>query len=113
MKSDTPPSKPLQDVLSKILSSVHKSMKAVVCKSETAIDVRSEFIRLSEVCNHNDSIIHPVPMPHKSAAGNWIADVIENAYDDALALKGHDGADAVIICAGTLRGDTVYGPGID
>lgn len=25
--------------------------------------------------------------------------------------KGYDGADAVMICAGTLRGDTVYGPG--
>lgn len=26
-------------------------------------------------------------------------------------MKGYGGADAVFICAGTLRGDTVYGPG--
>ena len=48
----------------------------------------------------------------KSAAGNWFADVLLHAYDEALCMKGLGGADAVLICAGCLRGDSVYGPGM-
>lgn len=48
----------------------------------------------------------------KSAAGNWFADVLLHAYDEALCMKGLGGTDAVFICAGTLRGDSIYGPGI-
>jgi len=43
--------------------------------------------------------------------GNWFADVIRHSYDDALCMKGCGGSDGVFICAGTLRGDSVYGPG--
>jgi len=47
----------------------------------------------------------------QSASGNWFADVIFHAYDDASRLKDEGGADAVFICAGTIRGDSVYCPG--
>lgn len=47
----------------------------------------------------------------QSAAGNWFADIIRHAYDDCETLKGCGGSDAVLICAGTLRGDSEYGPG--
>lgn len=48
----------------------------------------------------------------ESAAANWFADVLLHAYDDALCMQGLGGADAVLINAGTLRGDSVYGPGV-
>jgi hypothetical protein len=48
----------------------------------------------------------------ESAAGNWFADVLLHAYDEALCMQGLGGADAVLICAGSLRGDSVYGRGI-
>jgi len=34
-----------------------------------------------------------------------------HAYDDALCIRHKGGADAVFICGGTIRGDSVYGPG--
>lgn len=40
-----------------------------------------------------------------------MADVLRHAYDDALCVKGDGIADGVLICGGTLRGDSVYGPG--
>lgn len=49
---------------------------------------------------------------HQSAAGNWFADILRHSYDDALCMKGCGGADGVFICAGTLRGDSIYGPGM-
>jgi 5'-nucleotidase len=41
-----------------------------------------------------------------------MADVLRHAYDDALCVKGGGVADGVLICGGTLRGDSVYGPGM-
>lgn len=34
-----------------------------------------------------------------------------HAYDDALCIRPKGGADAVFICGGTIRGDSIYGPG--
>jgi 5'-nucleotidase len=45
------------------------------------------------------------------ASSNWFADILRHSYDDAPGLKDRGGADGVFICAGTLRGDSVYGPG--
>ncbi|KAJ7286039.1 Metallo-dependent phosphatase-like protein [Mycena rebaudengoi] len=87
-------SEKLTEILKTVLSSVSSTLKAPVCTSTVAIDVRSQFIRTAE-----------------SASGNWFADVIRHAYDDTLCMKGCGGADGVFICAGTLRGDSVYGPG--
>ena len=47
----------------------------------------------------------------QTVAGNWFADVVRHAYDDALYTKCGSGSDGVLICAGTLRGDSVYPPG--
>ncbi|KAH8108440.1 Metallo-dependent phosphatase [Phellopilus nigrolimitatus] len=93
-QSDSPYSQRLKDILSKILDSVSDTMKKPVCKAAAPLDLRSELIRTGE-----------------SASGDWFADVIWHAYDDALCVMGRDGADAVFLCAGALRGDTIYGPG--
>ncbi|KAJ7197224.1 Metallo-dependent phosphatase-like protein [Mycena pura] len=84
----------LSDILKTLLSSVSSTLKSPVCDAAVAIDVRSELIRTDE-----------------SASGNWFADVIRHAYDDSLAMKGCGGADGVFVCAGTFRGDSIYGPG--
>lgn len=85
----------MKKLLETLLSSVSETLKAPVCKTTTTIDVRSQYIRTGE-----------------SAAGNWFADIIRHAYDDALCMKGCGVSDGVFICAGTLRGDSIYGPGI-
>jgi 5'-nucleotidase len=47
--------------------------------------------------------------------GMWLIpvrqDIACHAYDDALCVKDNGGIDAVFMCAGTFRGDSVYGPG--
>ena len=57
------------------------------------------------------------------AIGNWVADILLHAYAEMLeetskmdeedhVARDFDGrADAVIICGGTLRGDSMYPPG--
>ncbi|KAG2020525.1 flagellar associated protein [Coprinopsis cinerea AmutBmut pab1-1] len=85
----------MSKLLEKLLSSVSSTLKAPVCKSTVLLDLRGHHIRTTE-----------------SAAGNWFADIIRPAYDDTLAMNGCEGADGVFICAGTLRGDSTYGPGV-
>ncbi|KAI0822600.1 Metallo-dependent phosphatase [Trametes gibbosa] len=82
-------------LLENLLSSVSSALKAPVCKTEVELDLRSSIIRVQE-----------------TAAANWFADVLRHAYDDALCLQTGGGADGVFICAGTLRGDSIYGPGL-
>ncbi|KAI5124075.1 hypothetical protein M0805_003902 [Coniferiporia weirii] len=91
---DLPSSERLKDILSKALDSVSDTMKKPVCKASTPLDLRSELIRTGE-----------------SASADWFADVFRHAFDDALCVMGREGADAVLLCAGALRGDTIYGPG--
>lgn len=102
----------LTRILKNVLSSVNSAMKAPVCQSTTTLDLRSRHIRVGEVrfpflidayCD--------VLIMEQCAAPNWFADVLRHAYDDALCLKGFGGSDGVFICAGTLRGDSTYGPG--
>ncbi|KAG6812759.1 hypothetical protein H0H92_000674 [Tricholoma furcatifolium] len=88
-------SEKMQKLLKDLLSSVSDTMDAPVCKTAAVIDCRSQYIRTDE-----------------SAAGNLFADIIRHAYDDALCMQGCGGSDGVLICAGTLRGDSTYGPGI-
>ncbi|EJD02121.1 Metallo-dependent phosphatase [Fomitiporia mediterranea MF3/22] len=94
-KPGSPSSQRLKEVLSKILDSVSETMKKPVCYATEKLDLRSEYIRTEE-----------------SASGDWFADVIHHAYDDALCNMGIESADGVFLCAGALRGDTVYGPGL-
>ncbi|CAL1704058.1 unnamed protein product [Somion occarium] len=84
----------LAKLIEKLLGSVSSALKAPVCKSTVELDCRSAVVRIQE-----------------SAAGNWFADVLRHAYDDMLCLQGCGGSDGVFICGGTLRGDSVYGPG--
>ncbi|KAF9001947.1 Metallo-dependent phosphatase-like protein [Cyathus striatus] len=88
-------SEPLSRILKTLLSSVSSTLKAPVCKTNLVLDVRSQIIRTQE-----------------TGSANWFADVIKHAYDEALCMKGCGGADGVLICAGTLRGDSEYGPGM-
>ncbi|KAI9446638.1 Metallo-dependent phosphatase [Lactarius indigo] len=85
----------LRKILDRILASVGASLKAPLCKLSAELDVRSQLIRTRE-----------------SASADWFADILRHTYDDALCMKGiKGGADGVLICAGMLRGDSVYGPG--
>ncbi|KAI0362720.1 Metallo-dependent phosphatase [Trametes cingulata] len=81
-------------LLHDLLSSVSSALKAPVCKTAVELDLRSSIIRVQE-----------------TAGANWFADVLRHAYDDALCLQTGGGSDGVFICAGTLRGDSIYGPG--
>jgi len=47
-----------------------------------------------------------------SALGNWFADVLRPVYHDALCMKSGGDSNGVLICSGTLRKDSVYGPGM-
>ncbi|KAI1790780.1 Metallo-dependent phosphatase [Ganoderma leucocontextum] len=85
----------LAELLKDVLSSVSSALKAPACKSAVELDLRSSLIRVQEI-----------------AAANWFADVLRHAYDDALCLQTGGGSDGVFICAGTLRGDSIYGPGL-
>jgi len=119
-----PPSAMMDDMLSDLLSSVEGTLQKPVCFTLTPFDARSEVVRTKE-----------------TGLGNWVADVLIHAYAESLVEGGHHdffekqkqegevtpkghaandnnevrkkkgGADAVIICGGTLRGDSQYGPG--
>ncbi|KAI9570842.1 Metallo-dependent phosphatase-like protein [Boletus coccyginus] len=90
-----PSSKNLQKILNGLLSSVSEAFKAPICITEVDLNLRSLFLRTDE-----------------SAAGNWFADALRHAYDDALYAKYGSGSDGVLICSGTLRGDSVYSTGV-
>jgi len=119
-----PASPAMNDMLSELLSSVEGTLQKPVCFTLTPFDARSEVVRTKE-----------------TGLGNWVADVLMHAYAESLIEGGHQdffekqkqegevnakgtaakendelrkrkgGADAVIICGGTLRGDSQYGPG--
>ncbi|KAG8826388.1 hypothetical protein FRC17_008269 [Serendipita sp. 399] len=91
---DSKSSEKVAHVVKGVTSHIEGSLSKAVCKLDAVLDCRSSVVRLGE-----------------SASGNWFADVIFHAYDDALCVKGQGGADAVFICGGTLRGDSTYGPG--
>ncbi|KZP00929.1 Metallo-dependent phosphatase [Calocera viscosa TUFC12733] len=84
-------------MLKSVLGEVQSSLSKPICRTLTKWDVRSEHVRTTE-----------------SAIGNWMADILRHAYDDAKSVQGRTkaGADAVLICGGTLRGDSTYGPGL-
>ncbi|KIO34287.1 hypothetical protein M407DRAFT_16826 [Tulasnella calospora MUT 4182] len=95
ISSEMPSSESLKQILSTLLKDVGSALKAPVCRSLTEVDCKSGYVRTEE-----------------SASGNWFADVLKHTYDDALCAEGNGGADGVLICGGTIRGDSVYGPGL-
>ncbi|KAJ1307540.1 hypothetical protein OPQ81_001637 [Rhizoctonia solani] len=92
------PSQPASPALARIikdqLDSVSSSLSDPICHSLTEWNAKSDLLRTDE-----------------SALGDWMADVLRHAYDDALCTQGGDPADGVLICGGTIRGDSIYGPG--
>ena len=106
----------LRKVLDNILESVGASLKAPLCKLAAELDLRSHLIRTQEV-RSSASILDFITLDNlfnsKSASADWFADILRHTYDDALCVKGiQGGVDGVFICAGMLRGDSVYGPGM-
>jgi hypothetical protein len=100
-------SRSVDKLLKTLLSTVSATLSRPVCWSLTPFDARSEIVRTKE-----------------TGLGNWVADVLVHAYSESLLEKGDGekvpdvdrrrdfgGVDAVIICGGTLRGDSQYGPG--
>jgi hypothetical protein len=97
-----------EELVASLLSTVNETLAKPVCYTLTPFDARSEMVRTRE-----------------TGLGNWVADVLLHAYaESGIEGKGFvagvpagdgDGAahvaDAVIICGGTLRGDSQYGPG--
>ncbi|KAF8906004.1 Metallo-dependent phosphatase-like protein [Gymnopilus junonius] len=88
-------SQPVSKLLKVLLGSVSCALKSPVCRAAVTLDVHSSHIRVQE-----------------SAVTNWFADIGRHVYDDALCIKGRGGSDGVLFCAGTFRGDSVYGPGV-
>jgi 5'-nucleotidase len=104
----------LRKVLDNILESVGASLKAPLCKLAAELDLRSHLIRTQEVrlsASIPDLSLDKISNL-QSASADWFADILRNTYDDALCMKGiRGGVDGVFVCAGMLRGDSVYGPG--
>ena len=108
----SPSNQEIESLLKSLLSTVSQTLSKPVCWSLTPFDARSEVVRTKE-----------------TGLGNWVADVLVHAYAESLLEKGPDdkggepkgevkgskrsfsGVDAVIICGGTIRGDSQYGPG--
>lgn len=107
-----PSSAKLQDLINTVLGSISGALKSPVCVTEVELDLRSELIRTSEVNILFLIIVHTHYRYYQTAAANWVADVLKHAYDDALCTKVGRGSDGVFISAGTLRGDSVYPPGM-
>ncbi|KAE8543376.1 hypothetical protein D1P53_000082 [Cryptococcus gattii VGV] len=100
----SPSSPQFEELVKSLLSSVSEALTKPVCFTLTPFDARSEVVRTQE-----------------SGLGNWIADVLMHAYAESIVqAKDKEGgfeeqdegdADAAILCGGTLRGDSQYGPG--
>ena len=105
----------LRKVLDNILDSVSASLKAPLCKLAAELDLRSHLIRTQEVRFYASILFLSLDNSFnlQSSSADWFADILRNTYDDALCMKGiQGGVDGVFICAGMLRGDSVYGPGM-
>ncbi|WWC91447.1 uncharacterized protein L201_006393 [Kwoniella dendrophila CBS 6074] len=91
----SPSSESFDSMVKDLLASVSEAIQKPVCFTLAPFDARSEIVRTQE-----------------NGLGNWIADVLMHAYAESLLDKNKsNGDDAVIICGGTLRGDSQYGPG--
>ncbi|CAE6431814.1 unnamed protein product [Rhizoctonia solani] len=86
-----PASPALTNIIKSQLETVSSSLSEPICHSLTEWNAKSDVVRTDE-----------------SPLGDWMADVLRHAYDDALCVKGGGPADGVLICGGTLRGDSIY-----
>jgi len=105
-------SKPFADLLKSLLSSVDKTLKAPLCKTDVMVDVRSTYIRVQEVLLLSYQMTDDRSY-FQSPICDWFLDIVRHVYDDSPYLKECGGSDGAIACAGTFRGDSVYGPGLN
>ncbi|KDN48501.1 Metallo-dependent phosphatase [Tilletiaria anomala UBC 951] len=115
-----PPLQPLKQELDTLMQRISLATDQPVANSLTAWDCRSEYIRTEE-----------------NAFGDFCADIILHAYDDALRGQEQRGelapartstmsssagtassagpsprrVDLALLCGGAIRGDSIYGPG--
>ncbi len=104
---DDPHHPECQREIEEIMSRIGQATGKPVVTTLTPWDVRSEKVRTEE-----------------SAIGDFIADILLHAYDEALRVQERQGelkpvrgenerqVDIAFLCGGALRGDTVYGPGL-
>lgn len=121
----SPTSPMMDDMLKDLLSSVEGTLQKPVCFTLTPFDARSEVVRTRETGLGNwaaDVLMHAYAESlveggnqdffEKEKKENGVATPQATAAGDANETrKRKGGADAVIICGGTLRGDSQYGPG--
>ncbi|KAF7791785.1 hypothetical protein EIP86_002809 [Pleurotus ostreatoroseus] len=93
-RGHTPENEALKAIVDHETATVKAALKEPVCITDVVLDNRSSEIRL-----------------HESVIGNWVADCLRPAYDEALAKLGHRKADGVIMCMGDFRGSETYMPG--
>ncbi|PPR01109.1 hypothetical protein CVT24_000405 [Panaeolus cyanescens] len=93
-RQTTPVDEAMKSIIDSELGTINAAMAEPIHITEVQLDVRSSFIRLQE-----------------SPIGNWIADCIRHAYDEALSKLGYTKTDCVVACCGDFRGDGVYEPG--
>ncbi|THU95171.1 Metallo-dependent phosphatase [Dendrothele bispora CBS 962.96] len=93
-RGNTEVNQDVKAVVDQELGTINAAMVEPICVTEVELDVKSSYIRRQE-----------------SPIGNWVADSLRHAYDQALAKLGYQTTDGVIICNGDLRGDRVYPPG--
>lgn len=122
----------MSSLLDTLLSSVSSTLGKPVCFSLTPFDARSEVVRTRETGLGNwvaDVLMHAYAESLFEKQDGEVKDpkegggVKEGAEAGKVVAKGSKregeigkterqaGADAVIICGGTLRGDSQYGPG--
>lgn len=117
-----PASSSFDNMLKHLLSSVSATLSKPVCFTLMPFDARSEKVRTSETGLGNwvaDVLLHAYAESALDSGKNWVMEQDKDDKDqrdqsdkpqDAPAAPGAK-ADAVIICGGTLRGDSQYGPG--
>jgi 5'-nucleotidase len=127
-----PASKEFTDLISSLLSSVSETLSKPVCFALTPFDARSELVRTAETGLGNwvaDVLLHAYAESGIEGKGGFVQkpkDGQQGGADDASkamtatlgtdtgkdesAREDHD-ADIVLLCGGTLRGDSQYGPG--
>lgn len=108
----SPSSAPFDEMLKKLLSSVSKTLSQPVCFTLTPFDARSEIVRTQETGLGNwlaDVLLHAYAESALDNGRNWMIDTDGGDSEDAPRPSGK--ADAAILCGGTLRGDSQYGPG--
>lgn len=121
----SPTSPDFDALIHQLLSSVSDTLSKPVCFALTPFDARSELVRTKETGLGNwvaDVLLHAYAesgvegrkfVRKKEDSNDENSDVIRATRDsgDDEDPLGDRGADIVLLCGGTLRGDSQYGPG--